>query len=115
MGANVDENTSKLRGSLRARAGIHRPTWSLLDTFEFLPTLFGDDVAQENDFWNRTVIRDSVELDVNLTQHLTLREDFRYTRDPALRAQADCPDSNNPLCRGYSVSTTTALVLKLDL
>jgi hypothetical protein len=115
MGTSVDENTSKLRGSLRARAGIYRPTWSLFNTFEFLPTLFGDDVAQENGFWNRTVLRDTVALDINLTQHLTFREEFKYTRDPAMKAQASCPDSGNPLCRGYALASATSLVLNLEL
>lgn len=114
-GMNVEESTSKLRGSLRLRAGVHRPNWSLLDTFEFLPTFFGDDVAQENDFWNRTVLRNTVELDVNLTQNLALREEFKYKRDRALRAQANCPDAGNALCRGYSVASTTSIVLKVDL
>jgi hypothetical protein len=115
MGTTVDENTSKLRGSFRARAGLYRDTWSLLDTFEFLPTLFGDDVAQENKFWNRTVTRNTVTFDVNLTKHLTFREEFKYTRDPSMRAQANCPDDSNPLCRGYAVTSTTAIVLNLDL
>lgn len=115
MGTTVDENTSKLRGSLRARARIRRPTWSLLNTFEFLPTFFGDDVAQENRFWNRTVLRDTVTFDVNLTHHLTFREEFKYTRDPAMKAQASCPDSANPLCRGYAIASATSVVLNLEL
>jgi hypothetical protein len=114
-GTETVENTSKLRGSFRARAGFQRPTWSLVDTFEFLPTLFGDDVAEEDDFWSRTVIRNTVRLEINLTQHLVLREEFKYTRDPAMRAQADCTDSNNSLCRGYALATTTSLILNLDL
>ncbi|MFZ5897004.1 MAG: hypothetical protein ACOY0T_38455 [Myxococcota bacterium] len=115
MGTSVDENTSKLRGSFRARAGISRETWSLLDTLEFLPTLFGDDVVEENDFWSRSVLRNTVALNVSLSRRFTLREEFRYTRDPAMRAQANCPDSSNPLCRGYSFASTTSLVLNLEL
>lgn len=114
-GTTTDENTSKMRGSFRARAGIFRPTWSLLNTFEFLPTLFGDEVAQENKFWNRTVLRNTLAFDVTLTRRLTFREELKYTRDPAMRAQANCPDSSNPLCRGYAVANTTSLVLNLEL
>ena len=114
-GTSTDENTSKMRGSFRARAGVFRPTWSLLNTFEFLPTLFGDDVAQENKFWNRTVIRNTLAFDVTLTRRLVFREELKYTRDPAMRAQANCPDSSNPLCRGYAVANTTSLVLNLEL
>jgi YD repeat-containing protein len=111
----VEENTSKLRGSFRARAGLHFPDWSLLNTFEFLPTLFGDDVAQEDGFWNRTVVRNTVGLDVHLNKILSFREEFKYTRDPAMRAQADCPESASPLCRGYAFTSLTAIVLKLEL
>jgi len=114
-GEPVVENTSKLRGSFRARFGILRDKWTLLNTFEFLPTLFGDDIAQEDSFWNRTLIRNTVVLDVRVTKYLTLREEFKYTRDPALSAQASCPDDDNPLCRGYSIASTTALVLNVDL
>lgn len=114
-GTTIDENTSKLRGSFRARAGLHFPRWSLLNTFEFSPTLFGDEVAAEDGFWNRSVARNTVALDVHFGKHLSLREEFKYTRDPAMRAQASCPDSGNPLCRGYALASMTAIVLKLDL
>jgi hypothetical protein len=114
-GEVVEENTSKLRGSLRARAGVHFEHWSLLDTFEWLPTLTGDDVAQEDDFWNRSVARNTVTLEVALAPRLSFREEFKYVRDFAMRAQATCPDSANPLCRGYSFASTTSLVLNLDL
>jgi hypothetical protein len=87
----------------------------LLDTFEFLPTLYGDDVDAEDDFWDRTVLRNTVTLDVRLAGHLTFREEFKYTRDPAMRAQASCPDDNNALCRGYSFTSTTSIVLDLEL
>ena len=80
-----------------------------------MPTLFGDDVAQENKFWNRTVIRNTLAFDVTLTRRLVFREELKYTRDPAMRAQANCPDSSNPLCRGYAVANTTSLVLNLEL
>jgi hypothetical protein len=111
----VVEDTSKVRGSFRARAGIRRDTWSLLDTFEFLPTLYGDDIDPEDDFWDRTVLRNTVTLDVRLAGHLTFREEFKYTRDPAMRAQASCPDDSNALCRGYSFTSTTSIVLDLEL
>ncbi|HEX6277242.1 MAG TPA: hypothetical protein VFZ53_29575 [Polyangiaceae bacterium] len=113
-GATADETTSKLRGSLRARAGLHFETWSLLDTFEFLPTLYGDDVPPEGDFWHRSVVRNTVSFEVKLTEHFTFHEVFRYTWDPSMRAQADCP-SSDPLCLGYVFSSTTALSLNLDL
>ena len=113
-GAAVDETTSKLRGSLRARAGVHFDTWSLLDTFEFLPTLYGDGVPPEDDFWHRSVVRNTVSFEVKLTDHFTFHEVFRYTWDPSMRAQADCP-SSDPLCLGYVFSSTTALSLNLDL
>ncbi|HET9960538.1 MAG TPA: hypothetical protein VFQ61_38975 [Polyangiaceae bacterium] len=112
---SVNETTSKLRGSLRARAGVHRTTWALRDTFEFLPTLYGDDVPQENGFWNRAMVRNTVTLELNFTPYLSLREEFKYTRDPAMRAQASCPDDSNPLCRGYSIVSTSSIVLRLDL
>ena len=111
----ADETTSKLRGSFRARAGVHRPTWSLLDTLEFLPTFYGDDVRPEDGLWDRSVLRNTVSLDVKLTTHLSFREEFKYTRDPAMRAQASCPDSDNPLCQGYSFASTTSLVLDVEL
>lgn len=114
-GGATDETTSKLRGSLRARAGLHYPTWSLLDTFEFMPTLYGDDVATEDDFWHRTVVRNTVTFDVTLTKHLSLHEEFKYTWDSAMRAQATCPDSENPLCLGYAFASTTALSVNLEL
>jgi hypothetical protein len=115
MGAATDETTSKLRGSLRARAGLHFSTWSLLDTFEFLPTIYGDDVASEDDFWHRTVVRNTVTFDVTLTKRLSFREEFKYTWDSAMRAQATCPDSENPLCLGYAFASTTALSVNLEL
>ena len=111
----VDETTSTLRGSLRARVGVHRDTWSLLDTLEFLPTLYGDDVRPDDDFWERSLLRNTLTFDVRLSGRLSFREEFKYTRDLALRAQADCPDSDNPLCRGYTLASTTTLVLTLDL
>ena len=114
-GAPTDETTSKLRGSLRARAGLHFSTWSLLDTFEFLPTIYGDDVASEDDFWHRTVVRNTVTFDVILTKHLSVHEEFKYTWDSAMRAQATCPDSENPLCLGYAFASTTALSVNLEL
>jgi hypothetical protein len=114
-GPPVEEDTSKLRGSFRLRAGIHRETWSLLDTFEFLPTLYGDDVVEEDDFWERTMLRNTLTLDVKLGGRLALREEFKYTRDLALAAQASCPESDSPLCQGYSLSSTTSLVLNLEL
>jgi hypothetical protein len=114
-GGATDETTSKLRGSLRARAGLHFPSWSLLDTFELLPTIFGDDVAQEDDFWHRTVLRNTVTFDVTLTTRLIFHEEFKYTWDSAMRAQASCPDSENPLCLGYAFASTTALVVNLEL
>jgi hypothetical protein len=104
-----------LRGSFRFRAGIHRETWSLLDTFEFLPTLYGDDVVEEDDLWERTMLRNTLTLDVKLLDRLALREEFKYTRDPALVAQASCPESDSPLCNGYSLASTTSLVLNLEL
>lgn len=112
---SVQENTSKLRGSLRVRGGIRYDTWSLIDTFEFLPTIFGDEVAQEHSFWNRTVLRNTLTFDVLLTKHLTFHEEFKYTRDIAMRAQASCPDDSNPLCSGYAFTSTTSVVLNLQL
>jgi hypothetical protein len=114
-GGVTDETTSKLRGSFRARAGLHFPAWSLLDTFEFLPTIFGDDVASEDDFWHRTVLRNTVTFDVALAKRFTLHEEFKYTWDSAMRAQATCPDAHNPLCLGYAFASTTALVVNLEL
>jgi len=114
-GPPVEEDSSKLRGSFRFRAGIRRENWSLLDTFEFLPTLYGDDVVEEDGFWERTMLRNTLTLDVKLLGKLSLREEFKYTRDPALVAQASCPESDSPLCKGYSIATTTSLVLNLEL
>jgi hypothetical protein len=114
-GAGVDETTSKLRGSLRARAGLHFETWSLVNTFEFLPTLYGDEAATEDDFWHRTIVRDTLSLDVNLSPRFTLRQIMKYTWDSAMRAQASCPDPDNPLCLGYAFSMTTAVRLNLEL
>lgn len=114
-GGATDETTSKLRGSLRARAGLHFSTWSLLDTFELLPTIYGDDVANEDDFWHRTVLRNTVTFDVTLTPRLSFREEFKYTWDSAMRAQGNCPDSENPLCLGYAFTSTTALSVNLEL
>jgi YD repeat-containing protein len=114
-GGVTDETTSKLRGSFRARAGLHRPTWSLLETFELLPMIFGTDVAAEDGFWHRTVLRNTVSFDVALAKKLTFREEFKYTWDWAMRAQADCPDGSNPLCLGYAFASTTAIALDLDL
>ena len=113
--ASTDETTSKLRGSLRLRAGLNFDDWSLVNTFEFLPTLYGDGVAEEDDFWHRTVIRDTVTFDVKLSPYFTFHEIFKYTWDSAMRAQATCPDSDNPLCLGYAFSSTTAVSLNLDL
>ncbi len=114
-GGVTDETTSKLRGSFRARAGLHRPTWSVVDTFELLPTIFGTDVAPEDGFWHRTVLRNTVTFDVALSKKLVFHEDFKYTWDSAMRAQAECPDSSNPLCLGYAFASTTALTLDLEL
>jgi hypothetical protein len=111
----ADETTSKLRGSVRARAGLHFDQWSLVNSFEFLPTLYGDDAATEDDFWHRTVVRDTVSFDVKLSEHFTFHEVFKYTWDSAMRAQAQCPDGDNPLCLGYAFSSTTALSLNLGL
>jgi YD repeat-containing protein len=114
-GGSTDETTSKLRGSFRARAGLHFASWSLVDTFELLPTIFGDDVASEDDFWHRTVLRNTVTFDVALAPRFTFHEEFKYTWDSAMRAQATCPDSENPLCLGYAFASTTALVVNLQL
>lgn len=114
-GSVTDETTSKLRGSFRFRAGIHRPTWSLLDTVELMPTLFGTDVAPEDGFWHRTVLRNTVTFDVALAKRLIFHEEFKYTWDSAMRAQAECPDSANPLCLGYAFASTTAVTLNLEL
>lgn len=114
-GGVKDETSSKLRGSLRARAGLHLATWSLLDTFELLPTIFGDDVTSDDGFWHRTVLRNTVALDVGLTKRLTFHEEFKYTWDTEMRAQASCPDAKNPLCLGYAFASTTALSVNLEL
>jgi hypothetical protein len=114
-GGVTEETTSKLRGSFRARAGLHRPTWSLLDTLELMPTLFGSDVAPEDGFWRRTVLRNTLTFQVALAKKLSFREEFKYTWDSAMRAQASCPDASNPLCLGYAFSSTTALALDLEL
>ncbi|HTQ08049.1 MAG TPA: hypothetical protein VMI54_29550 [Polyangiaceae bacterium] len=114
-GSSTDETTSKLRASFRARAGVHRPEWSLLDTLEFMPTIFGTDVAPEDGFWHRTVLRNTVSFDVALAKKLTFHEEFKYTWDSAMRAQADCPNSSNPLCLGYAFASTTAVTLALEL
>lgn len=113
--SELDETSSKLRGSFRVRAGIHRPTWSLLNTFELLPTFFGEDLAPEDTFWDRTVLRDTLRFEIRLSPRFSFRQELKYTRDPAIRAQATCPDSENPLCRGESYSSSTSLVLNLDL
>lgn len=111
---DVDETTSKLRGSLRARAGLHFDDWSLLNTLEVLPTLYGDNAATEDDFWHRTVLRNTLSFEVSLSKHFKFREVFRYTWDSSMRAQAECPGPD-PLCLGYAFSSTTALSLNLDL
>ncbi|MDQ2645383.1 MAG: hypothetical protein M3020_16310 [Myxococcota bacterium] len=111
----VVEDSSRLRGSFRIRAGIHQENWSLLDTFEALPTLYGDDVIAEDDLWQRTLLRNTLALEVKLLAKLSLREELKYTRDPALVAQANCPESDSPLCKGYSLASTTSLVLNLEL
>jgi hypothetical protein len=110
-----DETTSKLRGSLRVRAGLHFDSWSLVNTLELLPTLYGDHAAPEDDFWHRTVLRDTLSFDVELSPRFTFHQVFRYTWDSAMRAQAECPEDGNPLCLGYAVSSTTALSLNLEL
>jgi hypothetical protein len=114
-GSVSDETTSKLRASFRARAGLHRPTWSLMDTFELMPTIFGTDVGAEDGFWHRTVLRNTLSFDVALATKLTFHEEFKYTWDSAMRAQAECPDASNPLCLGYAFASTTALALDLEL
>lgn len=110
-----DETTSRLRGSLRARAALNFDGWAFANTLELLPTLYGDHAAPENDFWHRTVFRDTMSFDIALSPRFTLRQIVRYTWDSAMRAQAECPDDDNPLCRGYAVSSTTALSLNLEL
>jgi hypothetical protein len=111
----AEDTTSKLRGSFRARASFGFKTWSLVDTFEFLPTIFGDEFAAEDGFWHRTIVRNTVTFRVNLAPHLNLLEVFKYTWDPAMRAQATCPDAGNPLCLGYAFSSTTALSVDFAL
>lgn len=106
---SAEDTTSKLRGSFRARAGLRFKTWSLIDTFEFLPTIYGDEFATEDGFWHRTIVRNTLTFEVNLVPHLKLLEVFKYTWDTAMRAQASCPDDSNPLCLGYAFSSTTAL------
>jgi hypothetical protein len=110
-----DETTSKLRGSFRARAGVHFEAWSLVDTVELLPTIFGDQSRPEDDFWHRTVLRNTTILEVTLSPRFSLRQSFKYTWDPAMRAQAVCPDANEPLCRGYALASTTALSVNIEL
>ncbi|HWA77066.1 MAG TPA: hypothetical protein VG937_32245 [Polyangiaceae bacterium] len=112
---SAEDSTSKLRGSFRARAGLRFKSWSLVDTFEFLPTIFGDEFAAEDSFWQRTIVRNTVTFEVNLARHLKLLEVFKYTWDPAMRAQASCPDESNPLCLGYAFSSTTALSVDWSL
>jgi hypothetical protein len=107
--------TSVLRASLRARAGIVTSHFTLHDTFEFLPTIFGDQPVPGSGFWDRTVLRNTVTLDAVLTEHTKLREEFKYTRDPSTNLQAACPDSTNSLCSGFAIATTTSLVVSLDL
>jgi hypothetical protein len=106
---SAEDTTSKLRGSFRARGGVRFKTWSLVDTFEFLPTIYGDEFATEDSFWLRTIVRNTLTFEVNLLPYLKFLEVFKYTWDPAMRAQASCPDDSNPLCLGYAFSSTTAL------
>jgi N-acetyl-beta-hexosaminidase len=80
-----------------------------------LPTIFGDEFAAEDGFWHRTIVRNTVTFRVNLAPHLNLLEVFKYTWDPAMRAQATCPDAGNPLCLGYAFSSTTALSVDFAL
>jgi hypothetical protein len=112
---DLDVTTSKLRGSFRARAGLKFETWSLVDTLELLPTIFGDESRPADDFWHRTLLRNTTSLEVSLSPRFSLRQTFKYTWDPAMRAQAVCPDADQPLCRGYAFSSTTALSVNLEL
>ena len=61
------------------------------------------------------MLRNTVTFDVVLSKRLTFHEEFKYTWDSAMRAQAQCPDSNNPLCLGYAFASTTAVSLNLEL
>ncbi len=113
--ATIDEVTSTLRGSFRLRA-MYRPAhYALSETFEFLPYLFGDINVPEPGVWDRAIFRSTTAVQVDFSPTVAFRQEVKYTRDLSMRAQATCPDSNNPLCLGYAVATITSLTLKLEL
>jgi hypothetical protein len=110
-----DVTSSTLRGSFRLRLGYGSGAVRLTDVLEFLPAFYGDDIVASSRIGERSILRNTVALDVNVGARVKLRQEVRYTRDPSMRAQASCPDAANPLCLGYAVATLTSLAVEVDV
>jgi hypothetical protein len=113
--ALIDASSSTLRGSFRGRLTYRTSTYGFAEVAEFLPLLVGESPVPENDVWDRSIFRNTVVLHIDLSDRFAFRQELKYTRDLAMRAQATCPDSSNPLCLGYSITTTTSLIAKVEL
>ncbi len=111
----VDSSRSNLRGSLRLRGGYKSAPFSLLDTVEFLPVLYGDPIPGISGVWDRAFFRNSVTVAFDLSKRFTLSQDVNYTRDLSMRTQGKCPDAGNPICLGYAVATLTSVSVHLDI
>lgn len=103
-------NQSWLRASVRARIGFTRGPVEVRNTLEFLPVLDPEEGGLLAAVEDAAIVRDALGVEIALGGGFSLREDLLFTRDPALRAQADCdaePDA--ALCDGTSLHTGTRI------
>ncbi len=109
--ADSSSDFFKLRASFRFRLGYDGGNWAIGDTIEYLPALasvnhpelaekltFAQSLAQDS------ILRNTFKISFNFTKWMSFSNQFVFTRDPTLAAQADCAaDPEQLLCVGMVI------------
>jgi hypothetical protein len=61
------------------------------------------------------VLRNTLVLEIAISNHLTLREEFKVHARPGDARPGELLGRLDPLCRGYALTSTTVIVLSLEL
>jgi hypothetical protein len=107
-------STSRVRGSLRLRAGYEDDKVSLKERVEFLPDLAPQDFVENLDA--ASIFRNTLTLGLKVTSKITVSESLVITRDRTLASQFDCEGGDdNPACEGWSFENVANLSVSWSL
>jgi hypothetical protein len=107
-------STSRVRGSLRIRAGYEDDKIALKERVEFLPDLDPDGFVENLDA--ASIFRNTLTLGMKLTSKITISESLVITRDRTLASQFDCEGGDdNPACEGWSFENVANLAVGWSL